>query len=158
MKEERAALPTLQKHHTAGWPACYGRHGPKLHHTLSAPPGRRQCRPAARVGSAGLRGCGQQHHQLSQRADLRRDVALPAWRRYRWPTNSTLPKPSPEMTILLSSPVTGPTPYLLCLFLLFTSGKYRLTPVRKRTLPFLNVLSMTYVFSSRYWPKYSYGA
>ena len=30
------------------------------------------------------------------------------------------------MTILLSSPVTGPTPYLLCLFLLFTSGKYRL--------------------------------
>ena len=125
MKEERAALPTLQKHHTAGWPACYGRHGPKLHHTLSAPPGRRQCRPAARVGSAGLRGCGQQHHQLSQRADLHRDVALPAWRRYRWPTNSTLPKPSPEMTILLSSPVTGPTPYLLCLFLLFTSGKYR---------------------------------
>ena len=30
------------------------------------------------------------------------------------------------------------------------------TPVTKRTLPLLNVLSMRHIFSSRYWSKYSY--
>ena len=113
-----------------------GRHGPNLHHTPSAPPGRRPAyRSSPRLGSSSSRHGGaccyrrQLSHQADRHAD---DVALPAWRRYRWPGNNTsaLPKP-PEINkinkLLLSIrlPVNGPkTTFLLCFLLFFTSGQY----------------------------------
>lgn len=133
-----------------------GRNGTNLYRRATAPPplpagGRavfRHRRSSAEARARQLGGssksCSQQQHTTLSRStfvDLHQDeqkcgqMALPAWRRYRWLPPTLLPRP-PEafltMTSLkLSSKTHGSmtTVFLLYFALLFSSGKINARPL-----------------------------
>ena len=96
-----------------------GRNGPILHlRPTAALPGRRLQPPPPRLGSCCSSSSWHQRQQPADRHDEsgRQEMALPAWRRYRW---ITLPKP-PELRLTMMTQGPWHTGSMTtCIFLLY---------------------------------------